>query len=172
MFDKYDISIFGSSSSGEIEQDEIFEKSIVVMLIDIRTEDFNIYIQETGDDTIKNISEQAVAHAFKLFENPAIIVVASGLDTDGEEIVETIKNFSEKIIPIFGGLAGDDLQMVDTFVFSNNKVVNKGLICFIINTDKIKVSGTATSGWETIGVETTVTNQKGILYILLKMNRH
>jgi hypothetical protein len=161
LFNKCDITVFGSSSSGEIEQDEIFEQSIVVMLMDIKKENFDIYIEETNNSTIKEISEQAVIHAFEKFENPGIIVAASGLDTDGEEIVEAMKNTTNKTFPIFGGLAGDDLQMEATYVFSNNKILNKGLVCLIINNDKIQISGAATSGWETIGVETTITKSKG-----------
>jgi hypothetical protein len=34
VFTKYDIEVFGASSSGEITNDEIHEESIVVMLLD------------------------------------------------------------------------------------------------------------------------------------------
>jgi len=161
LFNKYNISLFGSSSSGEIMQDEIYERSIVVMLMDIKKENFEISIDEVGNSTIKDISKNIVVRAFNKFDKPAIVVVASGLDTDGEEIVETIRNNAKKSIPIYGGLAGDDLKMEETFVFSNNKVVNKGLICFIVDTDKINITGRATSGWETIGVETIITKSEG-----------
>ena len=51
--------------------------------------------------------------------------------------------------------------MENTYVFSNNRVVNNGLICLILDTDKINITGTATSGWETVGVETIITKSKG-----------
>lgn len=161
LFDSLNIAVFGSSSSGEIEQDDIYDSSIVAMLMDMDTEYFDIRIEKTNDKPIKEVTEQVIAQAYNKFSNPGILVAASGLDTDGEEIVESMKNSASGSIPIFGGLAGDDLQMEKTFVFSNNKVCDKGLVSLILDTDKIQINGTATSGWETIGVETTITKSLG-----------
>ncbi len=167
IFDNYKIAVFGSSSAGEIMHDEIFERSIVVMLMDMKKENFGIYIENATNKTIKEISNNALIHALNKFKNPALIIVASGLDVDGDEIVETIKNNTKKRIPIFGGLAGDDLQMTNTYVFSNNLITNKGLVCLVIDTDKVMITGNATSGWETIGIETIITkSEKNIVYTI------
>lgn len=161
LFNKYNIALFGGSSSGEIIQDETYEESIAVMLLDIKKENFDIFIKSKNSGTIKDTAEQARIYALEKFENPGIIVMASGLDSDGDEIVETLREFTKKPFPVFGGLTGDDLQMKSTYVFSNNKVISNGLICLILNNDKIKITGTATSGWETIGIEKTITKSVG-----------
>lgn len=62
---------------------------------------------------------------------------------------------------MFGGLAGDDLKIEDTFVFDNKSVDTDAIVGIIVDRDKIEVTGMAFSGWEAIGTVHTITKAKG-----------
>ncbi|MDQ6764276.1 MAG: FIST C-terminal domain-containing protein, partial [Bacteroidota bacterium] len=85
---------------------------------------------------------------------------------DAEQIIKGVKDF-DKNIPLYGGLAGDDLTMKASYVFSNQYESSTGLIALIIDNDKVNIAGLATSGWDNIGVEKTITKSEGnIVYTI------
>ena len=160
-FPESTIKIFGASTAGEIANDDVFESSIVAMLLDIKNDYFNILLKKTENSNTEEITKEASKFAKDSFVNPAMIVMASGLDTDGEIIVDTIVNETSKNIPLFGGLAADDLQVKNTWVFTNNFLCDNGIVFLIIDNDKIEITGLATSGWETVGIKKTITKAEG-----------
>lgn len=160
-----DIDVFGISSSGEIINNEIHEFSIVAVFIDITKEAYYLKIEETYEKEIIDITKNLKTSLDQIFDKKSFIVSSSGLSTDGEEVVESIINVFGNDVPLYGALAGDDLKMKKTFVFSNNKVLEKGIIFLVFNNDIIELQGIATSGWESIGVEKVVTKAHGnIIY--------
>ena len=106
----------------------------------------------------------------KGFTNPAFIIATSGVTLAGEPIVDGIlQGFgkSDKEVTLFGGKAGDDLALESSFVFTNKKSNDCGIVALIINEDKIDVSGIATCGWNAIGTSKTVTKSEGnIVYTI------
>jgi hypothetical protein len=162
---KYDFSIFGISSSGEIANDEIFESSVVGMFFNISPELFYLKAESTHSKNIFDITNDLKSELNSKFKNRSFIVSASGISTDGEEVVESMLNIFGEDIPLFGGLAGDDLHMKETFVFTHNGIFDNGIAYLVFNNDFIELKGIATSGWEAIGVEKVVTKAKGnIIY--------
>lgn len=159
--DNFGFEIFGISSSGEIANNEIFESSVVGMFIDIDASLFYLKTGNTEVDTIIDVTKKMKSDLDNQFPNRSFLISASGISTDGEEVVESMLQVFGKSISLFGGLAGDDLHMKETFVFTNNKIYKKGLIILAFNSDVIELKGIATSGWESIGVEKTVTKAKG-----------
>jgi len=155
------MAVFGASSSGEIAENEVFEQSIVVMLLDMNKDSFALYSEKTKGNNTAGISKNAAQFAQQKFQNPAILILSAGLTVDGVSIVEGVNNEIKTNIPLYGGLAGDDFKMQATYVFTNKEMINDGLVFLIIDHDKIEVNGLATSGWETIGVEKTVTKAEG-----------
>ena len=155
------IQIFGATTAGEIANDDVYESSIVVMLLDISESYFKILLKNHTESSTEKISTEALTYAKKQFKNPGMLVMASGLDTDGETIVETIIKETGINTPLFGGLAADDLQVQNTKVFTNNKISSSGIVFLIIDNDKIEMTGLATSGWKTVGIEKTITKAEG-----------
>jgi len=161
----FGFQIFGISSSGEISNDDIYEFSVVGMFFEINSDIFYIKAESTLQKKIIDISRELKLELEQKFTNKSMLVSASGISTDGEEVVDSILNVFGENIPLFGGLAGDDLKMKETFVFTNNKVLSKGVIFLVFNSDFIELKGIATSGWESIGVEKIVTKAEGnIIY--------
>jgi hypothetical protein len=85
----------------------------------------------------------------------------SGAETDGEEVLKGIEDIIGADVNAFGGAAGDDYSFKETFVFTNNKDSNGGIVCMVIDETKVAVSGIATCGWKPVGTEKTVTKSEG-----------
>lgn len=164
FFNEKNIDIFGCTTAGEILDSEIFEQHTIVMLLNIKKEHYKIFC-EASADTYK-ASNDLAKFAKANFSNPSIIVVSSGLTINAEQIIKGIKDFDNKI-PLYGGLAGDDLTMKNSYVFSNNYESSNGLIALVLDNDKVNSAGLATSGWDNIGVEKTITKSEGnIVYTI------
>lgn len=158
LLDEHNVDVFGSTTAGEIMDDEITEGSIVIMLLDINKEHYSIF-KKASKNTLEIAKEMATT-AKKTFKDPSIIVVSSGLTVDAEDIINGVHNY-DKTIPLYGGLAGDDLKMTASYVFTNDFETELGLLALIINNERVHVTGLATSGWDNIGVEKTITKSEG-----------
>lgn len=164
VFSKYKIQLFGCSSAGEISNDTVLGGGISVLLMDIDKKYFEVKMFENTNGITKTAFDLAI-HTKSIFDEPTLLVLSSGLLNDGEEIVQGLKTIIKDEFPVFGALAGDDLNMVETTIFSNNTQTNNGLIGLIFDNEKIELEGLAESGWAAIGAEHTVTAAKGnILY--------
>lgn len=164
FFNEKNIDVFGATTAGEIIDDEVMEQTTVMMLLDMKKENYKI-VYEEGGDTYK-ISNNLVRLAKKSFSNPSIIIISSGLTIDAEQIIKGAKD-ADKNIPLYGGLAGDDLTMKASYVFSNQFESSKGIIALVLDNEKILVQGIATSGWDNIGIEKIITRSDGnIVYTI------
>ena len=161
------ISIFGATSSGEFIDGEIESGSIVLMLLDLNPEYFKIALAETGQGTTRDAGKNIGATGKETFAKRAFLVASGGVSADGEMVVRGIEDAVGDGVTIFGGLAGDDLNMTGTYVFTNNKATDNGIIALIIDEDKVSVKGVATSGWKPVGTVRTVTKSEGnIVYTI------
>ncbi|MDQ6843100.1 MAG: FIST C-terminal domain-containing protein [Bacteroidota bacterium] len=164
FFNEKEVDVVGSTTAGEIIDSEIMEHSTVVMLMDMKRDNYKIFCEESADTW--KISNDLAIFAKEAFDDPSIIVISSGLTIDAELIIKGVKDFDNNI-PLYGGLAGDDLTMKASFVFSNQYESSTGLIALIIDNKKVNIKGIATSGWDNIGVEKTITKSKGnIVYTI------
>ena len=168
LLDEKGIQIFGATTAGEFIDGEIEAGSIVILLLDIDPEYFKIEFIETSREAAFEDASKLGITGKESFDKPAFIIATGGVALDGEEIVEGIQHgFSTasssegKDVTIFGGKAGDDLALEETFVFTNGKSRNNALVALIIDEDKIDVRGIATCGWNAIGTTKTVTKSEG-----------
>lgn len=158
FFNEKNIAILGSTTAGEILDEEILEHEAVVMLLNLDKSYFKIACK-ASKNTYQAARELAQL-AKESFQNPSMIIVSSGITIDADKIITGIKDIAPDM-PLFGGLAGDDLTMKASYVFSNQFESDGGLISLVIDSDKVKVTGLATSGWDNIGVEKTITRSEG-----------
>jgi hypothetical protein len=158
FFNENATDVFGATTAGEILDSEILEHSTVIMLLNIKKDNYKIFCQ-ASEDTYK-ISCNLAHFAKETFSNPSIIVMSSGITIDAEQIIKGVKDIDADI-PLYGGLAGDDLTMKASYVFSNNYESSTGIVGLVVDNDKVNITGLATSGWDNIGVEKTITKSKG-----------
>lgn len=161
FFTEKNIDMLGCSTAGEIVNDELAEESIVVLLMDMNRDYYSIQTVSYDIDKVYSNSLTIGNFAKDKFENPALVVMSGGISVDAGKIIAGLKYGIGKEVPIYGGLAADDLQMDKTYAFSNNFLTANGLSILIIDTDKIEVSGLASSGWEAFGGINTITKSEG-----------
>jgi hypothetical protein len=164
LFDTYDIDVLGCTSSGEIRDEEIAEDSISCMLMDVSKESYRLFMVPNTEGVVAT-GQRIRLQTDAAFKNPAMIVCSAGVFNDGEKIVEGLK--TEREIPIFGGLAGDNFQMKETFIFTRMGQSNNGIAAIAFDNDKIELTGSAISGWESLGSTHTVTKaQENVIYTI------
>lgn len=164
FFDDKKVDVFGATTAGEILDSEIMEHSTVIMLLNMKKENYKLFF-EASEDTYKAACNLA-QFSKDTFTNPSIIVMSSGLTIDAEQIIKGVKDCAAEV-PLYGGLAGDDLTMKASYVFSNKYETSTGLIGLVLDNDKVNIAGLATSGWDNIGVEKTITKSEGnIVYTI------
>lgn len=160
-FKQHQIDLVGCSSGGEINQLEMMDESIVVMLMDMKKDQYRLYGNETGSNTTYQNAHDIGQFAKSCFDNVSVMVFSGGMTVDGDQIIYGIKDGAQKDIPIYGAMAGDDLEMNRTFAFSQEAVYDNGLMALIIDADKVEMKGLAVSGWEPVGTVNTVTKSEG-----------
>jgi hypothetical protein len=160
-FAKFNIEVVGASTSGEIVNDAACEGSIVVMLLDISRDAYRLKIFDGSGKTSYQVGQRVAEWAESVYEDPAVMVMSAGLRADGEQIVQGIVYTMQRQVPLFGGLAGDDLRMQETFVFSASEVLSNGVMALIFDRHAIDLQGIAASGWRGIGTPKTVTKAEG-----------
>ena len=161
VFGKHNIEVFGASTSGEITNDEVHEGSIVVMLLDINRDAYRLSAFDGEGRTSYQVGQSVAGWAKTTYDNPAFMVVSAGVRADGEQIVNGIIGTMVRQVPLFGGLAGDDLKMQETFVFSTSQVIANGVLALIFDRNAIELRGVAASGWKGIGTPKTITKAEG-----------
>ncbi len=160
-FGRYNIDLVGCSSAGEIHKGKVIEEGIVVLLMEMQASYFKIQTIDTEEQSPYQMAHAMGKFAVDSFENPAAFVFSGGIAMDSEQVIFGMKDGARKEIPIYGGAAGDDLSMTKTLAFSNNWISDNGLVCMVVDTEKISVTGLATSGWEAIGIVNTITKSEG-----------
>lgn len=161
VFSEKSIQIFGCSSGSNFTDGEIESGSIVIMLMEINKEYFQIKLATSVNRSTKDTAEEIGKSGLAAFDNPAFLIVSGGIGADGEEVVDGIEKVCGKGITIFGGLAADSLKMNRTFVFTKDRISDRGIIALIFNEEKIKLTGMAIGGWRPVGIEHTITHSSG-----------
>jgi len=155
------IQIFGASTGDNFTDGEIESNSIVLLLLDIDPTYFQLAIKGADEGTIKEIADQIGKSALRKFKNPAFLVISGGLAVDGDEIITGIESACGKGTTIIGGLAADSLKMERTYVFTNDKLFDYGLLALILDEEKISLSGVAVGGWKPVGMDRIITKSNG-----------
>ncbi len=166
-----EISLFGATSCGEFIFCDTFqaitEGGLVCVLLEIDPGSYVIRAFDKNGGISRELGHTIGQWATGVFDDPAVLIVASGLDTDGEQLVRGIQDVAGKELTMFGGLAGDDAQFKETIAFTGDHIVRDGAVVMILDKSRYDVHGMATSGWVGIGAEKIVTKSDGnIVYTI------
>ena len=80
------------------------------------------------------------------FDNPAVLVCSSGVLNDGEQVIAGLKYGIEREIPMFGGMAGDDSMIENSYIFSRRDITNNGIAALIFDNNHVEMP----SFWPTL----------------------
>ncbi len=165
---KYPFLILGATTVGEVFANEELgvqelEESIVCMLVDVNPNAIALKLLPLDGDNYYEVGAEIGDWAKSKFDDVSIITTTSGLMFDNDAYTQGI--LSSGIVYAFGGSAGDDLILKDTFVFSGENFTNHGTVVLALDNSKIDIVGSRAFGWLGIGKEKIVTKAtKNIVY--------
>lgn len=151
IFENYDIQLVGCTTSGEILDDEILEGSFSFLLMDIDPSVFEVVQFKHDDLEAYSSGKRLFKYAKECFDNPGIFLLISGVRVVGDGPVRGIRDMIEDEVPIFGGLAGDNIQHEATYVFTDQGEDDFGIAALLLDQDEILMEGLAVSGWKPLG---------------------
>jgi hypothetical protein len=161
ILDDSAILIFGATTNGEFIDEETGSGSIAILLLDINRNYFSILFAEYPDKNYREITKGLAKKTLETFTHPAFLISCSHVETDAEQLLLGFEDIVGPQVNIYGGMAGDDYNFTEQFVFTNDKESNRGLVVLALDEDKIKIRGRATCGWKAIGTVRTVTKSEG-----------
>jgi hypothetical protein len=166
-FDRLGIDMIGASTAGEIVNADVYDGVVTGLLFEINPDWYEIISADYDSDNPFNTCKVIGASAIARFKNPSIMAMSGGVSIDAEQIVYGLKAGTQGEVPIFGGLAADDLNITKTYAFTRHGATSNGIAIVVFDNDKIEMKGLATSGWEGVGKENTITHAEGnIVYTI------
>lgn len=163
--EKYEIDIVGSSSGGNIlAQDSgniIYEDSIVITLLELNEHSYAYKIIDQDELTDHELGRKIGLWGSDCFDQPNMIVIASGMSLDGQVLVEGILETAGEDTNIFGGISADDIRFEQNYVFNGQQVLKHGAIALAFDSKKIDMYGMASSGWVGLGKDLIITASDG-----------
>ncbi len=165
---RFPFPIFGATTVGEIFADEELgvnseDESIICMLVEADPSAIALKLMPVEGDDYFGAGVQIGKWAKSNFKECSIITATAGLSFDNDAYTQGIE--STGIEYIFGGAAGDDLILKDTFAFSGKNFTEHGVVALALDSSKIEVIGARAFGWQGIGKDRIVTKaNKNIVY--------
>lgn len=161
VLDETDISVYGATTNGEFTGEGISSGEIAIMLLDMNPAYFTIYFEEFSDNNYRQTAKAIAKQALEKFAHSCFLMAGSNMQTDAEELLLGFEDILGKRVNVYGGMARDDFGFKESFVFTNGRFSNKGVVAIAIDEDKISIKGRATHGWSAVGTEKIVTKSEG-----------
>jgi len=165
------VRVFGCTSCGEFaytqENRYITEGELACVMLELDGDTFTTACFSSQGKSSFETGREAGAWARSVYSDPALLVLASGLNTDGEQLVNGLLAGAGDQTTIYGGLAGDDARFRQTWVFSEKGMDAAGVLILVLDKRHYQVNGMATSGWVGVGADKVITRSEGnIVYTI------
>lgn len=166
VFSKFNIDMIGCSSSGEICNEGIDEKSISILLMDIERDCYTIQVIDNASENPLEIGKSAGKRGNQFCKDPAYLSFF-GMGVGAEAIIEGIVQQVGEKTKIIGGMAGDDFKMIQTYTFTSDGIYKDAAVFLILDESKVEIHSKALCGWEAIGAINTITKaENNIIYTI------
>jgi hypothetical protein len=148
------------SSAGEIFDTEVLDNTISLVAIalsttTIQTSDVSIEDFDSSFDAGISLVNNLASENLKM-----IFILSDGGKVNGSELVKGVNSVKQPETLITGGLAGDGDKFEKTFVGLNKAPETGKIIAIGFYGDNLVVSHGSLGGWESFGLERTVTKAK------------
>ena len=153
------------SSSGQISNNNRIEEDIVATAISfdktkIKTTQIDIVLDNNLDELGKKIKTDLLSDDLK-----SILILSEGSFVNGTELINELIKQTNKSIPIFGGLAGDEYNFEKTVVGLNADATSGKIVAVGFYGEHIHFGYGSEGGWGDFGPEREVTkSEKNVLY--------
>jgi len=155
------IVVFGATTNSEFTEQGITEETAAILLLDINPDYFTVLFSHFPEKNYREATRSIAKKALEKFSNPCFLISGSNLETDAEELLHGFEEIIGRQVNVYGGIAGDDKQFTEQFVFTNSQFSNSGVVTLVMNEDKLIVKGKSICGWKPMGTVKTVTKSEG-----------
>lgn len=149
------INIIGTTTDGEIIDDEVKSRSTVLSFSIFENTNVKIYAVSQKSSSFKS-AKKLIKKIEDLDHAKVAIVFTDGLGTNGELFLQAFNQYASGLT-VAGGLAGDNAAFTKTFVFTQDGIDDNFAVCALLYNPDLIVNGTISFGWEAIGKEFLVT---------------
>ncbi|PJJ08297.1 hypothetical protein CLU83_1555 [Flavobacterium sp. 1] len=149
------------SSSGEIYGQQVIDNTISIIAMSFSKT--TLKTSEVDIDDYSSSFEAGISliNTFPQDDLKLVFVLSDGGKVNGSELVKGMNHVKKESVLITGGLAGDGAKFEKTYV-GLNKIPETGKIIAVgFYGDKLEVSHGSIGGWESFGLERTVTKATG-----------
>ncbi len=160
VFNTNNIEIFGVSTSQKFTEHGMEDDDIVVLLMDISTDNFRIVLKDYDEDSAYDAAHQVGEAGVQAFKNPGFIISSADFRMSGDELINGLTDAAGKEATIMGGVAGNPADF-SGILFTKNETSTRGILALVIDQDKIEINGLAVSGWKPVGTEKKITKCNG-----------
>ena len=158
--------ITGCSTAGEIEDISVHQGSAVITAVkfDKAKVVYNeVYLPSSdesasaGTELVDKFDQEGLKH---------IYVLSEGININGTDLVEGLRNHSSTDFSITGGLAGDGFNAKNTFILTNNfSYVSNVIVGIGFYGEDLKVGYGVLDGLNSLGVDRIITKaEKNVVY--------
>ena len=150
----------GSHAPQKFTEQGITEGDIVVMLMDIKPENFKIVLNDYQGSSVYEAGYNAGISGKNAFTNPGFIISPVDFVFSHDDLIRGLTDAAGRDIMIAGGGCGDPADFSGV-VFTNDTSSKGGLLALILDQDKVAISGLAVSGWKPVGTTKKITKSEG-----------
>lgn len=153
------------STSGQISNSSLVESKMVSTAIEfekstIKITEFDLTINNDIQELGQIVKKELLNKDLK-----AIVVLSEGSFVNGTELVTELGKQTNNLIPVFGGLAGDNIKFEKTLVGLNEDASEGKVVVIGFYGNEINFSSGCKGGWSDFGPEREVTlSEKNVLY--------
>ena len=155
-------SLIGTTTDGEIISNYITEQKIVLsfsIFEKTKLETFCFDLEDDGFEAGVKLAKIAVKDNTKV-----MIVFADGLKINGNSFLRGFSSINNKIL-IAGGLAGDNSNFINTYVFNEKYVSDNGVAAVSLNSEDLIFHNIYGFGWKPVGKRFIITkSEKNCVY--------
>ncbi|HHT00306.1 MAG TPA: hypothetical protein ENK73_05550 [Thiomicrospira sp.] len=159
--------LLGASTSGEIFDDEVYDDTIVVTIIQFQSTSLKTYHIDHINSENSFESGVAIAEHFELEKLQGLFVLSDGLNTNGSQITRGIGSIIGSNVVVSGGLAGDKDRFEKTWILHGDELKDAAVQAIGFYGDHIYFEAASKGGWDSLGLKRVVTKSKNnVLYEL------
>lgn len=159
--------IVGCSTSGEIFQDELLEKSLSVAIMKFEKTQIKLTTSNIPHASDSFLGAANIAKELKQDDLKGIFVLSDGLNINGSALAKGFNSVLSKDIVITGGLAGDGTAFSKTWVLVNNEPKEHYITAVGFYGENVLFNSSSFGGWTKFGINRMVTNsENNVLYSL------
>lgn len=156
--DERQIPHIGASSHGEICDDNFHSGMYTALFMYLPQQHFKIFNSKYCDSIL--LGEELGMYAKQCFKNPGIYLLIASKNIQTDIYIKEVQRATNNQIPLYGGLAMDNLKFEKYSIFTNGYLSNNGVAAIIFDCDKIDIYGDSYSGWDSIGITHTITKSE------------